>query len=273
MLLLVGFGMDSNSSLYMPRFSALSSDPGARSYEQDELQQVGKDWLDVDKEVQGYGGLLGTSKEVEETHENAHDGELADQQGAIHQNVGGNLSSEHATENPEFIEIQVEHREEEEVQPRDSYVQEGGRNPATLYTKGMKISVNYSSEDELEDCDISIGSWRDTITPPAYTAQSCRFIAPERKCEHKVDTRYLRRQWVPSECLLPWPLEGNNLLEILRNKLVLIIGDVTSTTFGEALACELSTFTDVDGRLDTSHGLPVRNLNSTSSSKAILSYD
>ncbi|KAJ4977370.1 hypothetical protein NE237_002476 [Protea cynaroides] len=90
-------------------------------------------------------------------------------------------------------------------------------------------------------CDIFDGKWvYDTNTYPLYKASQCPFLSDQVNCRRngRPDFDYERWRWEPLECEIP-RFNGTEMLERLRGKRVIIVGDSINRNQWESLACLL----------------------------------
>ncbi|KAL6134913.1 hypothetical protein ACLB2K_067141 [Fragaria x ananassa] len=92
--------------------------------------------------------------------------------------------------------------------------------------------------EKLNKCDIYQGSWVYDDSYPLYDSSLCNFIEKAFNCQQngRPDKHYLKYRWQPSSCKLP-RFDVEDLLERLRNKRIMFIGDSLSLNQWQSLTC------------------------------------
>ncbi|XP_027364836.1 protein trichome birefringence-like 1 [Abrus precatorius] len=98
-------------------------------------------------------------------------------------------------------------------------------------------------EDWMEvgnSCDLFDGSWVRDDSYPLYNAGSCPYIDESFNCflNGRSDNLYEKYRWQPKNCNMP-RLNGNDMLEILRGKRLVFVGDSLNRNMWESLVCVL----------------------------------
>ncbi|GAV69425.1 PC-Esterase domain-containing protein/PMR5N domain-containing protein [Cephalotus follicularis] len=98
------------------------------------------------------------------------------------------------------------------------------------------------SNKSIDGCDIFDGSWVVDDTYPLYNASECPFVEQGFNClaNGRRDKDYLKWRWKPRKCDIP-RFDVRNILERLRSKRVVFVGDSMSRTQWESLICLLMT--------------------------------
>ncbi|GMY27508.1 protein trichome birefringence-like 10 [Fagus crenata] len=107
-----------------------------------------------------------------------------------------------------------------------------------------------SSEDQRVEflgqkgngCDIFEGDWVWDENYPLYQSKDCRFLDDGFRCSEngRPDLRYTKWRWQPKDCNLP-RFDAKLMLEKLRNKRLVFIGDSIGRNQWESLLCMLSS--------------------------------
>lgn len=104
------------------------------------------------------------------------------------------------------------------------------------HDNGVRKS-NYSMNGS---CNVYEGSWILDDSYPLYNATECPFAEKGFDClgNGRVDQNYLKWRWKPVDCDVP-KLDVRNVLEMLRSKRIVFVGDSMSRTQWESLICLL----------------------------------
>ncbi|EPS60303.1 hypothetical protein M569_14501, partial [Genlisea aurea] len=92
------------------------------------------------------------------------------------------------------------------------------------------------------DCDIFRGNWVWDETYPLYKPQDCRFLDEGFRCVEngRPDDFYSKWRWQPKGCDIP-RFDAKSMLETLRNKRLVFVGDSIGRNQWESLLCLLSS--------------------------------
>ncbi|CAN1194964.1 Protein trichome birefringence-like 4 [Linum perenne] len=100
-------------------------------------------------------------------------------------------------------------------------------------------------EDEFlipgpNSCNIFDGNWVPDDSDPVYPPGSCTFLDDSFNCfkNGRSDLGYLRFRWKPYGCDIP-RFDGRKMLEILRGKRLVFVGDSLNRNMWQALVCSL----------------------------------
>lgn len=102
-------------------------------------------------------------------------------------------------------------------------------------------SISQSNES-TSVCDVSDGSWVLDDGYPLYNASECPFAEQGFNClgNGRTDEEYLKWRWKPKNCAVP-KFDVHAVLEWLRNRRLVFVGDSMSRSQWESLICLLMT--------------------------------
>ncbi|KAF6162815.1 hypothetical protein GIB67_029084 [Kingdonia uniflora] len=110
-----------------------------------------------------------------------------------------------------------------------------------------RVLVGYL-EDGSSGCDLFEGDWVWDEKYPLYESRECAFLDQGFRCSEngRPDDFYTKWRWQPKHCNLP-RFDATNMLERLRNRRVVFVGDSIGRNQWESLLCMLSsTISDKD---------------------------
>ncbi|PNY10151.1 protein YLS7-like [Trifolium pratense] len=93
-----------------------------------------------------------------------------------------------------------------------------------------------------DNCDLFDGNWVWDETYPLYHSSNCSFLDRGFRCSEngRPDIFYTKWRWQPKDCNLP-RFDGRKMLENLRNKRLVFVGDSIGRNQWESLLCMLSS--------------------------------
>ncbi|XP_044501701.1 protein trichome birefringence-like 11 [Mangifera indica] len=132
-----------------------------------------------------------------------------------------------------------------------------------------EVAAAASSEKELpgfldeggEGCDLFDGNWVWDDNYPLYQSTDCLFIDEGFRCleNGRPDNFFTKWRWQPKDCNLP-RFDAGNMLEKLRNRRLVFVGDSVGRNQWESLLCMLasavsnkSSICEVNGEPITKH--------------------
>ncbi|XP_075511381.1 protein trichome birefringence-like [Primulina tabacum] len=98
----------------------------------------------------------------------------------------------------------------------------------------------YDLINSLMNCDLFDGNWARDDSYPLYKPGSCSLIDEQFNCflNGRPDNGYHKLKWKPKGCALP-RLNGSHMLELLRGKRLVFVGDSLNRNMWESLICIL----------------------------------
>ncbi|XVE96129.1 hypothetical protein REPUB_Repub02eG0194800 [Reevesia pubescens] len=94
--------------------------------------------------------------------------------------------------------------------------------------------------ESLMNCDLFDGGWVKDDSYPLYKPGSCSFIDEQFSCitNGRPDKDFHKMKWKPKGCTLP-RLNGGHMMELLRGKRLVFVGDSLNRNMWESLVCIL----------------------------------
>ncbi|XP_059632556.1 protein trichome birefringence-like 11 isoform X2 [Cornus florida] len=117
--------------------------------------------------------------------------------------------------------------------------------------------VEYLSE-KGDVCDVFRGDWVWDETYPLYQSRDCRFMDDGFRCSEngRPDLFYTRWRWQPKDCNLP-RFDAKMMLEKLRDKRLVFVGDSIGRNQWESLLCMLSSAVPDKNSIYEVNGSPI----------------
>ncbi|KAH1194877.1 Protein trichome birefringence-like 11 [Glycine max] len=121
----------------------------------------------------------------------------------------------------------------------------------------LESSLGFLSQDG-DKCDIFDGNWVWDETYPLYHSVNCSFLDQGFRCSEngRPDTFYTKWRWQPKDCNLP-RFDARNMLEKLRDKRLVFVGDSIGRNQWESLLCMLSSAIANKARVYEVNGNPI----------------
>ncbi|KAL2467848.1 Protein trichome berefringence-like 7 [Forsythia ovata] len=109
----------------------------------------------------------------------------------------------------------------------------------------VNSNSNKSSDFLSNSCNVFDGKWVVDESYPLYNASQCPFSERGFNClaNGRRDKGYLKWRWNPKNCDIP-RFDVNVILEMLRGKRIVFVGDSLSRTQWESMICMLMTGVD-----------------------------
>ncbi|XP_065861164.1 protein trichome birefringence-like 11 [Euphorbia lathyris] len=131
-------------------------------------------------------------------------------------------------------------------------------------------SVQLGAENRLpgfldkdgDKCDVFDGNWVWDDSYPLYESQNCAFIDGGFRCleNGRPDSFYTKWRWQPNHCDLP-RFDAKVMLEKLRNRRLVFVGDSVGRNQWESLLCMLATAVPDSSSIYEVNGNPITKHN------------
>ncbi|KAE8702853.1 Protein trichome birefringence-like 11 [Hibiscus syriacus] len=121
-----------------------------------------------------------------------------------------------------------------------------------------EIKIDDFLSTEGEGCDVFDGDWVWDERYPLYESEDCSFLDEGFRCTEngRPDLFYTKWRWQPKHCNLP-RFDGKVMLEKLRNKRLVFIGDSIGRNQWESLLCMLASAVDNKDSIYEVNGNPI----------------
>ncbi|MQL76250.1 hypothetical protein Taro_008620 [Colocasia esculenta] len=112
------------------------------------------------------------------------------------------------------------------------------------------------------ECDLFQGKWVLDEEYPLYEARDCAFLDEGFRCSEngRPDSFYARWRWQPADCDLP-RFDARAMLEKLRNRRLVFVGDSIGRNQWESLLCMLSSAVSDKSSIYEVNGSPITKHN------------
>ncbi|XP_010435819.1 PREDICTED: protein trichome birefringence-like 10 isoform X2 [Camelina sativa] len=113
-------------------------------------------------------------------------------------------------------------------------------------------------EESGDGCDVFDGDWVWDESYPLYQSKDCRFLDEGFKCSDfgRSDLFYTQWRWQPRHCNLP-RFDAKLMLEKLRDKRLVFVGDSIGRNQWESLLCLLSSAVKNESLIYEINGSPI----------------
>ncbi|CAN6320244.1 unnamed protein product [Urochloa humidicola] len=124
-----------------------------------------------------------------------------------------------------------------------------------LIEEATTSKVMESSRSNAVHCDVYGGSWVFDETYPLYASDTCPFIDEGFSCGEngRMDHSYMKWRWQPKHCNIP-RFDARRMLEMLRGKRLVFVGDSINRNQWESMMCLLRTAVSDPARIHETRG-------------------
>lgn len=107
----------------------------------------------------------------------------------------------------------------------------------------------------LKNCEFFEGEWVKDDSYPLYKPGTCTIIDQQFNCmaNGRPDVEFYKLKWKPKECTLP-RLDGGKLLEMIRGRRLVFVGDSLNRNMWESLVCILKGSVKDERQVFEAHG-------------------
>lgn len=111
---------------------------------------------------------------------------------------------------------------------------------AFFHTHSQRQDFSNYNNTSLRNCDVYQGRWVQVSPYSLYNASECPFIERGFDClaNGRKDLNYLNWRWKPKDCDVP-RFNVSDVLEMLRGKRIVFVGDSMSRSQWESMVCML----------------------------------
>ncbi|CAL4914066.1 unnamed protein product [Urochloa decumbens] len=126
---------------------------------------------------------------------------------------------------------------------------------SNLIEEAITSKMMDSSRSNAVHCDVYDGSWVFDETYPPYTSDTCPFIDEGFSCgaNGRMDHSYMKWRWQPKHCNIP-RFDASRMLEMLRGKRLVFIGDSINRNQWESMMCLLRAAVSDPARIHETRG-------------------
>ncbi|CAD5322788.1 unnamed protein product [Arabidopsis thaliana] len=109
--------------------------------------------------------------------------------------------------------------------------------------------------ESLKSCEFFEGDWVKDDSYPLYKPGSCNLIDEQFNCisNGRPDVDFQKLKWKPKQCSLP-RLNGGKLLEMIRGRRLVFVGDSLNRNMWESLVCILKGSVKDESQVFEAHG-------------------
>ncbi|CAH2053956.1 unnamed protein product [Thlaspi arvense] len=109
--------------------------------------------------------------------------------------------------------------------------------------------------ESLKNCEFFEGEWVKDDSYPLYKPGSCNLIDEQFNCisNGRPDVDFHKLKWKPTKCNLP-RLNGGKLLEMIRGRRLVFVGDSLNRNMWESLVCILKGSVKDESQVFEAHG-------------------
>ncbi|EOA32360.1 hypothetical protein CARUB_v10015627mg [Capsella rubella] len=109
--------------------------------------------------------------------------------------------------------------------------------------------------ESLKNCEFFEGDWVRDDSYPLYKPGSCNLIDEQFNCisNGRPDVEFQKLKWKPKKCTLP-RLNGGKLLEMIRGRRLVFVGDSLNRNMWESLVCILKGSVKDESQIFEAHG-------------------
>ncbi|KAJ0242492.1 Protein trichome birefringence-like 1 [Hirschfeldia incana] len=121
--------------------------------------------------------------------------------------------------------------------------------------QSRKSWTNKREMKSLKKCEFFEGEWVKDDSYPLYKPGTCTLIDEQFDCmtNGRPDVEFYKLKWKPKECTLP-RLDGGKLLEMLKGRRLVFVGDSLNRNMWESLVCILKGSVKDERHVFEAHG-------------------